>query len=110
MKPMIEFFFERGYIIDEVGIIFSKFETLFTLSLAKNLKLKWDYFLTMDYSKEDLVKFPQYFSCSLERRIKPRYTLVKESGVKIGLNKILSASNHDFDKDLKKRMDKMLSG
>lgn len=47
---------------------------------------KWEFFLTMDYPKSDLIKFPHYFGYSLEERIKSRYAIVKESGVRFLLS------------------------
>ncbi|KAJ0040894.1 hypothetical protein Pint_26855 [Pistacia integerrima] len=55
----------------------------------------------MGYSKSELVKFRQYFSYSLEQRIRPRFALVKEVGVKIPLSSMLALSFPHFEKVLK---------
>ncbi|KAJ4715580.1 Transcription termination factor like [Melia azedarach] len=109
LKPVTEFFLEIGFSEEELGTMISRFGALYTFSLTENLIPKWEFFLTMDYEKSELVKFPQYFGYSLKERIKPRYALVKESGVKLLLNQILSLSGHNFEKVLKKKMQKMLS-
>ncbi|KAK3211872.1 hypothetical protein Dsin_016578 [Dipteronia sinensis] len=109
LKPVTNFFLERGFSMEEVGTMISRYGALYTFSLTENMIPKWEFFLTMDYPKSELVKFPQYFGYSLEERIKPRYALVKESGVKLLLNQVLSLSSRDFDKILKKKVDKMLS-
>ncbi|XP_030953638.1 transcription termination factor MTERF5, chloroplastic [Quercus lobata] len=109
LKPVTEFFLERGYSIEEIGTMISRYGALYTFSLSENLIPKWEFFLTMDYSKSELVKFPQYFGYSLEERIKPRYALVKESGVSLLLNQVLSLSYSDFEKVLDKKVKKMLS-
>ncbi|OVA15405.1 Mitochodrial transcription termination factor-related [Macleaya cordata] len=108
LKPVTEFFLERGYSIEEVGTMVSRYGALYTFSLAENLIPKWDFFLTMDYPRSELVKFPQYFGYSLEERIKPRYAQVRESGVKLVLNQILSISDADFEKVLKRKIKKMI--
>ncbi|CAK7328275.1 unnamed protein product [Dovyalis caffra] len=108
LKPVTEFFFESGYSKKEVGAMISRFGGLYIYSLADNLKPKWEFFLSMDYPKEALIRFPQYFSYSLEGRIKPRYALVKDCGLKFGLNRMLALSNRDFEKALKKKMEKMI--
>ncbi|KAL7207980.1 hypothetical protein ACSBR1_029851 [Camellia fascicularis] len=59
----------------------SRYGALYTFSLLDNLIPKWEFFLTMDYPKSELIKFPQYFGYSLDERIKPRYAIVTESGV-----------------------------
>ncbi|KAJ0040289.1 hypothetical protein Pint_27229 [Pistacia integerrima] len=115
LKPVTEFFIERGFRMEEIGIMISRYGVLYTLSLKENLIPKWEFFLTMDYDKSELVKFPQYFSYSLEERIKPRYAHVKECGLTVlpnkvlSLSKVLSPSSHAFDKILNKKMKKMLS-
>ncbi|GAV88266.1 mTERF domain-containing protein [Cephalotus follicularis] len=109
LKPVTEFFLEKGYSTVEIGTMISRFGALYTFSLSANLIPKWEFFLTMDYPKPELVKFPQYFGYSLEERIKPRYAAVKESGVKLLLNQVLSLSRCDFDKALKKKLEKIHS-
>lgn len=107
LKPVTEFFLERGYGREEVGTMVSKYGALYTFSLTENLIPKWEFFLTMDYSKSELVKFPRYFSYSLEERIKPRYALMKQCGVTLLLNQLLSLSGPNFDKALKAKMKKL---
>ncbi len=80
---------------------------LYTFSLSGNLITKWEFFLTMDYPKSELVKFPIYFGYSLEERIKPMYAQMKEGGVSLLLNQLLSLSYSDFEKALEKKMKKM---
>ncbi|CAM8933529.1 unnamed protein product [Rhodiola kirilowii] len=108
LKPVTEFFLEKGYDINDIGTMISRYGALYTFSLADNLIPKWDFFLTMGYPKSELVKFPQYFGYSLEERIKPRFALVKEYGVKLLLNQVLSLADLEFEKTLKKKIDKKL--
>ncbi|KAI3950705.1 hypothetical protein MKW92_010925 [Papaver armeniacum] len=108
LKPLTEFFLGKGYTMAEIGTMASRYGALYTFSLEENIVPKWEYFLTMEYQKSELVKFPQFFGYSLEERIKPRYAQVKESGTKLLLNQILSVSEADFNKVLKKRVKKML--
>ncbi|XVE60052.1 hypothetical protein DITRI_Ditri05aG0095900 [Diplodiscus trichospermus] len=109
LKPVTKFFLDKGYTLDEVGTMISRYGALYTFSLVDNLIPKWDFFLTMDYSKSELVKFPQYFGYSLEERIKPRFAVVKESGVKLLLNQVLSLSSRNFEKALEKKMKKQVT-
>ncbi|OVA17546.1 Mitochodrial transcription termination factor-related [Macleaya cordata] len=110
LKPITGFFLEKGYSMGDVGTMVSRYGALYTFSLEENIIPKWEFFLTMDYPKTELVKFPQFFGYSLEERIKPRYAQVRESGVKLLLNQVLSVSEPDFEKLLKKKMKKMLDG
>ncbi|KAL3829507.1 hypothetical protein ACJIZ3_018309 [Penstemon smallii] len=106
LKPVTEFFVKRGYSLRDVATMISRYGTLYTFSLPENLIPKWDFFLTMVYPKSELIKFPQYFGYSLEDRIKPRYEIVKKCEVKLLLNQMLSLSEDDFLKLLKKKMEK----
>ncbi|XP_054784005.1 transcription termination factor MTERF5, chloroplastic isoform X2 [Prosopis cineraria] len=107
LKPVTGFFLEKGYTVQEVGTMISRYGSLYTFSLADNLIPKWEFFVTMDYPKSELVKFPQFFGYSLEERIKRRYALMKECRVKLLLNQLLSLSNSDFEEALEKKMKKM---
>ena len=82
----------------------SRYGALYTFSLKDNLTPKWDYFLTTEYPRSELVKFPQYFRYSLEKRMKPRYGLVKESRSKLVLNQVLSTSDEEFEKVLERKL------
>lgn len=106
LKPVTEFFLEKGYTIEDVRTMISRYGALYTFSLAENLNPKWEFFLTMEYPKSELVKFPQYFGYSLEDRIKPRYAIVQEKGVRLLLNQVLSLSGTEFDKALKRKVKK----
>eukprot|EP00262_Sarcandra_glabra_P006928 TRINITY_DN1948_c0_g1_i5.p1 TRINITY_DN1948_c0_g1~~TRINITY_DN1948_c0_g1_i5.p1 ORF type:complete len:290 (-),score=29.85 TRINITY_DN1948_c0_g1_i5:269-1138(-) len=109
LKPVTEFFLGRGYDMDDIGTMVSRYGALYTFSLEANVIPKWDFFLTMDYPKSELVKFPQYFGYSLEERIKPRYARVRECGVQLFLNQVLSVSNSNFEKTLERKLKKMLN-
>ncbi|KAG0454938.1 hypothetical protein HPP92_024230 [Vanilla planifolia] len=71
IKPVNEFFLERGYSVDEISTMVLRYAPLYTFSLSSNLVPKWNYFLTMDYPRSEIVKFPHYFGYSLCKRIKP---------------------------------------
>ncbi|CAI9086976.1 OLC1v1020921C1 [Oldenlandia corymbosa var. corymbosa] len=106
LKPLTEFFLQNGYSIEELRTMISRYGALYTFSLEGNLIPKWEFFLTMGYPKSELVKFPQYFGYSLNERIKPRYAIVKENGVRILLNQVLSLSGPEFDKVVQRKLKK----
>ncbi|KAL3644041.1 Transcription termination factor mterf5, chloroplastic [Castilleja foliolosa] len=106
LKPVTSFFLEKGYTLSDVSTMISRYGTLYTFSLPGNLMPKWDFYLKMVYPESELIKFPQYFGYSLKDRIKPRYENLRQCGVKILLNQMLSLSEDDFQKLLKKKMEK----
>ncbi|XP_020154887.1 transcription termination factor MTERF5, chloroplastic [Aegilops tauschii subsp. strangulata] len=103
LKPITEFFLEREFSIEEIGIMVNRFGIIHTLSLQENLIPKYEYFLTMGYPRYELVKFPQYFGYSLEQRIKPRYARMTGCGVRLILNQMLSVSETRFEEILQKK-------
>ncbi|XP_062219550.1 transcription termination factor MTERF5, chloroplastic-like [Phragmites australis] len=104
LKPITEFFMLRGFSMEEIGIMVNRFGIIHTLSLEENLLPKYEFFLTMEYPRGELVKFPQYFGYSLEQRIKPRYAQMTGCGVRLILNQMLSVSDARFEEILQKRV------
>ncbi|KAL4192855.1 hypothetical protein AMTRI_Chr06g196340 [Amborella trichopoda] len=111
LNPVAQFFLDRGFIIEEVGTMISRYGALYTFSLADNLIPKWEFFQSIYYPRSELVKFPQYFGYRLEERIKPRFERVRELGVEVLLNQVLSTSDAEFEKVLEaKKMTKGCCG
>ncbi|XP_076932344.1 transcription termination factor MTERF5, chloroplastic-like [Bidens hawaiensis] len=106
LKPVTEFFLQKGYHISDFALMASRYGAIYTFRVEDNLLPKWEYFISMEYPKTELVKFPQYFGYSLEERIKPRHEFVKESGVQLLLNQVLSLSDEDFQKLVKRKVKK----
>ncbi|XP_054814829.1 transcription termination factor MTERF4, chloroplastic-like [Prosopis cineraria] len=49
---------------------------------------------------KELVEFPEYFTYSLESRIKPRYQKLKSKGIRFSLNWMLNCSDQRFEERL----------
>ncbi|KAF3672345.1 putative expansin-A15-like [Capsicum annuum] len=75
---------------------------LLTFSIEKNFRPKVEYLLKeMDRDIGELKKFPQYFSFSLEGKIKPRHRILVEHGFTMSLSKMLMVRDRDFNAKLK---------
>ncbi|KAK9691114.1 hypothetical protein RND81_09G176500 [Saponaria officinalis] len=105
LKLVTDFFLRRGYSLEDLKLMIRSYGTLYTFSLEDNLIPKC--FLTTDYPKTDLVKFPQFFGYNLKERIEPRFAIVQQCGVRLLLNQVLSLSNIEFDKVLKRKLKKI---
>lgn len=71
---------------------------LMTYSITNNLMPKVEYFLEeMKGDIAELKKFPQYFSFSLEGKIKPRHRLLVEHGFSVSLPEMLKVSDGEFN-------------
>ncbi|GAB2229746.1 hypothetical protein Droror1_Dr00013999 [Drosera rotundifolia] len=109
LRTMTEFFLEKGYSMKEIAMMIQRSPLLYTFSLSKNVLPKWEFFVSMGYARSELVKFPHYFSLSLERRIKPRYALMKACGLRWSLGYLLTLTDIRFDKIMKAKMEMMES-
>ncbi|KAH6798082.1 Mitochondrial transcription termination factor family protein [Perilla frutescens var. hirtella] len=98
LYPKIEFLVSLGFEYDEVRIMVLRSPGLLTFSVEKNYVPKAEYFLKeMNGSLEEIKKFPQYFSFSLERKIKPRHRLLMEHGFSMPLSEMLKVSDGEFN-------------
>ncbi|XP_076903840.1 protein SEEDLING LETHAL 1, chloroplastic-like [Bidens hawaiensis] len=96
--PRIEYFNDNiGISYDDTILIFRRFPSLFCYSIKNNLEPKFNYFVVeMGRDLKELVEFPQYFSFSLEDRIKRRHLRCVEKGVCLPLPAMLRSSEKRF--------------
>ena len=81
--------------------MFRRFPPLFCYSVKENFEPKFNYFVVeMGRDLKELKAFPQYFSFSLERRIKPRHQTCVENGVCIRLPVMLKMKEEVFRQKL----------
>lgn len=107
IKPITGFFLDAGFSIKDISTMVTRFGTLYTYSLADNLRPKWDFYSCMGRSKSELVRFPQYFGYSLEERIKPRQKRLEQYGVVMSLNRMLSTTEIKFERLLERQITRM---
>ncbi|KAI4345730.1 hypothetical protein L6164_012828 [Bauhinia variegata] len=95
--PRISYFENIGFSRRDATSMFRKFPQLFCYSIKNNLEHKHNYFVVeMGRDLKELKDFPQYFSLSLEKRIKPRHKLCVELGVCFPLPVLLKTSESQF--------------
>ncbi|KAK6133660.1 hypothetical protein DH2020_032570 [Rehmannia glutinosa] len=81
LVPKIEYLVGLGIEYDDVRNMVLRSPGLLTFSVENNYRPKMEYFLKeMNGDLEEIKRFPQYFSFSLERKIKPRHRLLVEHG------------------------------
>ncbi|KAM7269322.1 hypothetical protein ACFE04_024819 [Oxalis oulophora] len=97
LKPKIEFLMGLGFSYDEVVTMVIRSPGLLSYSVDKNFRPKVDYFFNvMKGDLKELKRFPQYFSFSLERKIKRRHQILVENGLRLPLAKMLRISDREF--------------
>lgn len=101
LLPKIEFLKGLGFTQVEVNNMVVRSPGLLTFSIEKNLVPKVEYFLEeMNGDFVELKRFPQYFSFSLEGRIKPRHRMLLENGLHLPLKPMLKVSDGGFNSRL----------
>ncbi|XP_019099578.1 PREDICTED: transcription termination factor MTEF1, chloroplastic-like [Camelina sativa] len=97
--PKIEYLEEGlGFTREEVAKMVVRSPALLTYSVDNNLVPKVEFFMEeMRGDVKELKRFPQYFSFSLERKIKPRHRLLKEHGIFMPLSEMLKVSDGQFN-------------
>lgn len=90
-----------GFSKREATAMFRRFPQLFNYSVKDNYERKLNYFVVgMGRDLKELKEFPQYFSFSLENRIKPRHQACVDKGVCFPLNVLLKTSEAQFHRRL----------
>lgn len=70
---------------------------LLTFSIENNFRPKVEFLVTeMGRELSELKEFPQYFSFSLEGKIKPRHQMLVENGFSMPLSEMLKVSDGEF--------------
>ncbi|XP_027341042.1 transcription termination factor MTERF4, chloroplastic [Abrus precatorius] len=99
MKP-VEFLVGRTIPAHDVASMVIKCPQL--VALRVELMKNSYYFFKSEMGRplKELVDFPEYFTYSLESRIKPRYQRLKTKGIRCSLNWMLNCSDQRFEERL----------
>ncbi|KAJ6757974.1 hypothetical protein OIU74_027120 [Salix koriyanagi] len=99
MKP-VQFLLERAIPSEDAAMMVVKCPQL--LALRAPLMKNSYYFFKSEMGRplKELVEFPEYFTYSLESRIKPRYAMLKSKGIRSSLNWFLNCSDKRFEERL----------
>ncbi|GAV80468.1 mTERF domain-containing protein [Cephalotus follicularis] len=99
-KPIIkhvDFLKDCGFSLQQVGKMVVGCPQLLALNMDI-MKLSFDYFqMEMQWSVDDLVTFPAFFTYGLESTIKPRHKMVVKKGLKCSLSWMLNCSDEKFE-------------
>lgn len=100
IKKPVEFLLGRGFTAQDVAKMIVKCPQLVAsqVGLMKNSY----YFFKSEMGRpvQELVEFPDYFTYSLESRIKPRYQRLQSKGIKSSLAWFLNCSDQRFEERL----------
>lgn len=101
IMPKLDYLMSLGFEYDEVAKMVVRSPALLTYSITNNLMPKVEYFLNvMNGDLGELKRFPQYFSFSLEGKIKHRHWLLVKHGLTMPLPEMLKISDGEFNSRL----------
>lgn len=104
--PKLDYIQSLGFSYKEAVKLVLRSPRLFTHSIENNFKPKVE-FLVGEMGrdvKRDIRDFPQYFSFSLEKKIKPRHRALVEHGLNMTLPEMLKISDGEFNERVMKML------
>ncbi|XP_042419684.1 transcription termination factor MTEF1, chloroplastic [Zingiber officinale] len=98
LMPKLDFLVGLGLSQEDTAAMVLRCPGLFTFSIEKNFKPKFEYLdKEMGRRVEELKEFPQYFAFSLEKRIKPRHEELCRRGMHtMPLPAMLKSTDEEF--------------
>ena len=91
---------KTGLSIRDIAFMVNGFSPLLGYSIEQVLRPKLEFLVnTMGKPLKDVVDYPRYFSYSLERKIKPRYWVLKGRNVECSLKDMLGKNDEEFAAD-----------
>ncbi|CAA7050549.1 unnamed protein product [Microthlaspi erraticum] len=99
MKP-VEFLLGRGFQVEDVARMVVRCPQILCSKVELMKNSYYFYKTEMGRPMKDLVEYPEYFTYSLESRIKPRYQKLQGKGIRSSLNWFLNCSDQRFEERL----------
>lgn len=91
---------EIGLSKREIAFMVRRFSPLLGYSIEEVLRPKLEFLVnTMEKPVTDVVDYPRYFSYSLEKKIKPRFWVLKGRNIECSLKEMLGKNDEDFAAD-----------
>ncbi|KAK2376417.1 transcription termination factor MTEF1, chloroplastic [Trifolium repens] len=95
--PKLKHLESMGFSKEEVRCMVLRSPALLTFSIENNFMPKFEYFcVEMKRKLDELREFPQYFSFSLENRIKVRHMEIVKSRISLPLSLMLKTTDDEF--------------
>jgi mTERF domain-containing protein len=98
LRPRMKFLMQNGHLSKrEVGVMVMKFSPILGYSIEEVLRPKLEFLMkTMKVSVTEVVEYPRFFSYSLDKRIKPRFWVLKSRNIKCNLKDMLAKNDDEF--------------
>ncbi|KAG0495501.1 hypothetical protein HPP92_000192 [Vanilla planifolia] len=97
LLPRMRYFMDIGLSRKDVCSMVSRFSPLLGYSIEAVFKPKLEFLqTTMQKSLHEIVEYPRYFSYSLDKKIKPRYWVLRGRNITCSLKDMLAKNNEEF--------------
>lgn len=81
----------------DVAFMVRRFSPLLGYSIEEVLRPKLDFLInTMEKPLRDVVDYPRFLSYSLEKKIKPRFWVLKQRNIECSLKDMLGKNDEEF--------------
>lgn len=93
----MKYLMEVGLSRKDIAVLVRRFSPLLGYSIDKVLRPKYEFLVnTMGKPVTDVVSYPRYFSYSLEKKIKPRFLVLKDRNIECSLKDMLDKNDEEF--------------
>lgn len=97
LLPRIRYLKQRGLSERQIAFMVGRFSPLLGYSIEEVLKPKLDFLVNiMEKPIKEVVDYPRYFSYSLEKKITPRFRVLKGRNVECSLKDMLGKNDEEF--------------
>ncbi|OMO77510.1 Mitochodrial transcription termination factor-related protein [Corchorus olitorius] len=97
LLPRLKYLMEMGISKREIASMVRRYSQLLGYSIEVVLRPKLKFLLdTMEKPVREVVDYPRFFSYSLEKKIKPRFWVLKERNIECSLKDMLGKSDEEF--------------
>lgn len=97
LLPRIKYLMEIGLSKSDIAFMVRRFSPLLGYSIDEVFRPKLGFLLnTMEKPLQDVVAYPRYFSYSLEKKIKPRFWVLKGRNIECSLEDMLGKNDDEF--------------
>lgn len=97
LLPRMTYLMHVGLSKREVALMVCRFSPLLGYSIDKVLKPKLEFLMnSMEKPLSDVVEYPRYFSYSLEKKIKPRFWVLRGRNMECSLKSMLGKNDEEF--------------
>ncbi|KAL3618089.1 hypothetical protein CASFOL_038410 [Castilleja foliolosa] len=97
LLPRVRYLMRNGLSKNNIGSMLRRFSPLLGYNIEEVMKPKLEFLVrTMGKPVSDVVDYPRYFSYSLEKKIKPRYWVMKSRNIEFTLEEMLGKNDEEF--------------